>query len=613
MSGGNGSRKYVGIQVKLEGKETIKKDLQDIFKYVENNKNIKINFDDVSLNSFNNLKQALNEIQKDILKISNSSLIPQNINTSNADKQLNNLYFKYEKIGKKIDELKNKGTLYNSVFAGNSKTKSLDSLYKNVDFSNLEKAKQQIQQITNEIDRLSRNVSKIDTLKIAIDSIKNSYNNLKSGSNKKVFETLDKSSVNEYQKAYQELLNMRNKLKSENGKDISFKNINNSIDATREKLKVLQNQFNSNLGIDKLITKAETAFNKLQLNSSQLNSDVLQKLQTQFNSFNTKTASNEITNFIQRCNQLGKTDSLVLKVQKAISSLNNSMRNLTISNGGNLKSSNELTEYSNKLKELKSLMNQMKNGTFINSGTLNSSILSANNSFNRLKTTVKETSTAMKQTNSSAISLGSSISATLSKFGIYTSMALACRKLFEEFKQGVEYVKYLDESFTDMKMTMTDLTENEFNVMGEQLDEMAKKMGVTIEAVHDIGRIYSNEQTSTSEILEKTKPTAEFSNISGMDALTATKNMQDITNQFKLLENEGAKASEVFSHVGDVMTAVSKNMVYDFSSGLQQLSSAISTAGSVAQMSGVSMEKFTAEVGALIEQTGMSGSEVATG
>lgn len=164
-----------------------------------------------------------------------------------------------------------------------------------------------------------------------------------------------------------------------------------------------------------------------------------------------------------------------------------------------------------------------------------------------------------------------------------------------------------------MKMTMTDLTENEFNVMGEQLDEMAKKMGVTIEAVHDIGRIYSNEQTSTSEILEKTKPTAEFSNISGMDALTATKNMQDITNQFKLLENEGAKASEVFSHVGDVMTAVSKNMVYDFSSGLQQLSSAISTAGSVAQMSGVSMEKFTAEIGALIEQTGMSGSEVATG
>ena len=122
-----------------------------------------------------------------------------------------------------------------------------------------------------------------------------------------------------------------------------------------------------------------------------------------------------------------------------------------------------------------------------------------------------------------------------------------------------------------MKMTMADLTENEFNVMGEQLDEMAKKMGVTIESVHDIGRIFSNEQTSTSEILEKTKPTAEFSNISGMDALTATKNMQDITNQFQLLKNEGVKASEVFSHVGDVMTAVSKNMTYDFAKPLANL------------------------------------------
>lgn len=160
---------------------------------------------------------------------------------------------------------------------------------------------------------------------------------------------------------------------------------------------------------------------------------------------------------------------------------------------------------------------------------------------------------------------------------------------------------------------MSGLTRTQFDEMGQQLDEMANKIGNTIESVHDIGRIYSNEQTSTEEILAKTKPTAELSSIAGMDALTASKNMQDIANQFQLLENEGAKASDVFTHVGDVMTAVSKNMTYDFSSGIQELSSAISTAGSVAQMSGVSMEKFTAEVGALIEQTGMSGSEVANG
>ena len=84
-------------------------------------------------------------------------------------------------------------------------------------------------------------------------------------------------------------------------------------------------------------------------------------------------------------------------------------------------------------------------------------------------------------------------------------------------------------------------------------------------------RIYSNEQTSTEEILAKTKPTAELSSIAGMDALTASKNMQDIANQFQLLENEGTKASDVFTHIGDVMTAVSKNMTYDFAKPLANL------------------------------------------
>ena len=42
--------------------------------------------------------------------------------------------------------------------------------------------------------------------------------------------------------------------------------------------------------------------------------------------------------------------------------------------------------------------------------------------------------------------LGTTIQNALSKFGIYTSMAIACRRLFQEIKEGVQYVKYLDES-----------------------------------------------------------------------------------------------------------------------------------------------------------------------
>ena len=43
-----------------------------------------------------------------------------------------------------------------------------------------------------------------------------------------------------------------------------------------------------------------------------------------------------------------------------------------------------------------------------------------------------------------------------------------------------------------MSMTMNGLTRSQFDEMGQQLDEMAKKMGVTIESVHDIGKILPN-------------------------------------------------------------------------------------------------------------------------
>ena len=46
-------------------------------------------------------------------------------------------------------------------------------------------------------------------------------------------------------------------------------------------------------------------------------------------------------------------------------------------------------------------------------------------------------------------------------------------------------------------------------------------------------------------------------------------------------------------------------------SGIKELNSAISTSGSVAELSGVSLESYSATVGALIQQTGKSGSEIA--
>lgn len=207
-------------------------------------------------------------------------------------------------------------------------------------------------------------------------------------------------------------------------------------------------------------------------------------------------------------------------------------------------------------------------------------------------------------------SFGQAISSTLSKFGIFLTTATACRKMIQEIKEGIEYVKYLDESFTDMAMTM-EISRSQFNDMSEDIDKLASKLGVTSQYVHDIARVYSNASTTIEEVMKKVKGASELANISGMDGLETTKAIQSITNQFKLMQKEGADAGKVTSHIGDVLTKISQNIAYDFASGIKEMNNAISTSGSVAEMSGDGLERYTATIGALIEQTGRTGEELA--
>ena len=360
----NDNRKYVGLQVKLEGKDTVKKELQDIFKYVNENKNIKLNIDTSSLNgfkesltkieseigklasakinigqdtagldkiesavinieekisnngktnkelkeqeeqlkkvaearknllrvnnsnsalniekelkSYDSLQNRVNEIKNGLNSISNIKMTTTNRgqlesaiityktqlgqtvtetmklvdktnkagevigrifkttgglkvtdNISQQEKQIDNLKNKYDQLLAKINQFKDKGTFTNSVFTGNSKMAGLDSMVKNIDLSNIEKATTQIKEISTRVEELSQKVTKINTLNSAMESFKNSYNNLRTGDNKQIFATLDKNSLNEYKSALNEISNMQKSLKAGNGNNITFKNIEN--------------------------------------------------------------------------------------------------------------------------------------------------------------------------------------------------------------------------------------------------------------------------------------------------------------------------------------------------------------------------------------------------
>jgi hypothetical protein len=180
-----------------------------------------------------------------------------------------------------------------------------------------------------------------------------------------------------------------------------------------------------------------------------------------------------------------------------------------------------------------------------------------------------------------------------------------------KLKEGTEWVKYLDESFTDMAITMN-ITREQFDKMSVSIDDMSKKLGVNAKDVHDIARVYANASASVDSILSKVRPEAMLSNISGISGDSITKTVQATTYAFDMLNESESNAGQVTEHIGDTLTKISQNMKFDFQSGIVNLNDAIRTSGSVARESGMSLEQYSAYMGALIERTGKTGSELGT-
>lgn len=178
--------------------------------------------------------------------------------------------------------------------------------------------------------------------------------------------------------------------------------------------------------------------------------------------------------------------------------------------------------------------------------------------------------------------------------------------LKNSIRDGIQYIQELDSALTDISIT-TGLSGRSLTNITEQVQSMAVEMGTSATSVMNVAKTYANAKDSMDSVLAKSKTAIALSNISGLDTTSTTKALNTVSNAFKLMAEDGSNATEVTEHIGDVLTAISKNMQYDFGSGIQELVSGIQTAGNVAEQAGISLERYSAMVGAVIEATGRSG------
>lgn len=183
-------------------------------------------------------------------------------------------------------------------------------------------------------------------------------------------------------------------------------------------------------------------------------------------------------------------------------------------------------------------------------------------------------------------------------------------QLVERGMQGAfDRVMDLDSAYTNISMTM-DVTKDKFATMQKTSIEAGKAQGILSSEVLDMMKIYASAGTTIEEINSQMAGTMAFKNVTGLDASTTTNSIQTILQQYKLLEDGAMSSADAIAYAGDVMTSVAYNLSKEESLAMQEVVSAVETAGNVIYQAGGSLEWYASITGTLTELMNASGSEI---
>ena len=232
------------------------------------------------------------------------------------------------------------------------------------------------------------------------------------------------------------------------------------------------------------------------------------------------------------------------------------------------------------------------------SKSLSQSLSGANVSkqFSSINSSIAQTNKNLNNVNIHG--LGNIVGSLTKYFSAYRLIANS----MQELKNGFQFVNELDDAITNISYTM-DVSTSQLQKFSTQAIQMAQDLHTSAKTVLEASTLYANANESIESILAKTQTATMLSNVTGMGGKKSAKTLQSIMNQFDLTQDD-------LLSISDTLQSVSQSMAYDFSAGIDQIASGISTSGSVAKDAGLSLQQYSSMLGTIIEQTGLGGSQV---
>lgn len=232
------------------------------------------------------------------------------------------------------------------------------------------------------------------------------------------------------------------------------------------------------------------------------------------------------------------------------------------------------------------------------SKSLSQSLSGANVSkqFSSINSSIAQTNKNLNNVN--VHGLGNIVGSLTKYFSAYRLIANS----MQELKNGFQFVNELDDAITNISYTM-DVSTSQLQKFSTQAIQMAQDLHTSAKTVLEASTLYANANESIESILTKTQTATMLSNVTSMGGEKSAKTLQSIMNQFDLTQDD-------LLSISDTLQSVSQSMAYDFSAGIDQIASGISTSGSVAKDAGLSLQQYSSMLGTIIEQTGLGGSQV---
>lgn len=251
-------------------------------------------------------------------------------------------------------------------------------------------------------------------------------------------------------------------------------------------------------------------------------------------------------------------------------------------------------------KELQSFEKQVDNLTGTSLPDVNKNIRGLRISFRELK---EET----KQNESQLISLGTVLSQNVSKFATFFSVQKISELFFNELRKGIDSVIELDRTLTTLSITMNG-NEEQFTELTDSASQLAISMGSTIPTALELVRIYANLGESIESVTDKLQATIAVSNLAGLSGSETADVIQGLVIQYG---NSSEALLDTTTRVSDSLAAISSELGVDFGKGLREISEGLRLSGSILTEYNVTLEESEALIGALVETTRRSGSEIA--